>query len=192
MTRAIEHLYAIIDDEATDDPMALCARALDKGCVAIQLRAKQLDDDALVALAEPMAVACRAASTPFFVNDRPDIAVLVGATGVHLGQDDMAPSEARAFAGNLEIGVSTHNLGQALEADDAPVDWIAVGPIFRTQSKRNPDPVVGLDGLRRICVEVRRPVIAIGGITQGNWGEVIDAGATQVAVISALPDFLAL
>ncbi|MEM7137085.1 MAG: thiamine phosphate synthase [Myxococcota bacterium] len=190
MKNPIDHVYAIIDDEATDDPMALCTRAIDRGCVAIQLRAKTRDDHAMIALAQPMAIACRNASIRFFVNDRTDIAVLVGATGVHLGQDDMPPNEARAFAADLEIGVSTHNLGQAMEADDAGVDWIAVGPIFRTQSKRNPDPVVGLDGLRRICRQVRRPVIAIGGITPKNWEKVIDAGARQIAVISALPKFL--
>lgn len=190
MTPWSEHLYAIVDAELASDPIALAERALSHGCVALQLRAKRLHDDAALELAATIARACKRHRVPFIVNDRPDIAVLVDADGVHLGQDDMPIADARRVLGSRDIGISTHRLAEALEADRAGADRIAFGPVFETSSKANPDPVVGLDQLREVCRSVSRPVVAIGGIRGENVGSVLAAGAKEFAVISALPAFL--
>ncbi|MFL6284963.1 MAG: thiamine phosphate synthase, partial [Pyrinomonadaceae bacterium] len=122
------------------------------------------------------------------INDRADIALALGADGVHLGQDDMPPEAARSLlGGGAVVGFSTHGVEQAIAAARLPVDYIAVGPIFKTASKENPDPVVGLEGLRRVREAVGRlPLVAIGGVTRENVPSVLDAGADSVAVISAL------
>ena len=121
------------------------------------------------------------------VNDRVDIALLAGAAGVHLGQTDLPPVAARRMLGpGRIIGYSTHNLNQALEADGLPVDYIAVGPIFATATKENPDPVLGVEKLREICRAVRKPVVAIGGIRLDDAQQVLNAGAQSVAVIRDL------
>lgn len=190
-TIPIDRLYAIIDAEVANDPSALAQRAIRAGVALLQLRAKRLPDVEFLTLADVLANECAKASVPFIVNDRPDIANLVGAAGVHLGQDDMPIDDARAVVGTMEIGISTHDLDQARAADQAGADRIAFGPVFETPTKRNPDPVVGLEALARVCETVRQPVVAIGGITPENAREVIRAGAHHVAVISALPRFLA-
>ncbi|HEY3927039.1 MAG TPA: thiamine phosphate synthase [Candidatus Koribacter sp.] len=123
----------------------------------------------------------------FFLNDRADLALAANADGVHVGQDDLSPEGARLVVGNTKlIGVSTHNRAQLEIASQAPVDYIAIGPIFSTRSKANPDPVVGLDGLRKIRKLTTKPLIAIGGITRENCRSVIEAGADSVAVIADL------
>ncbi|MDH3623772.1 MAG: thiamine phosphate synthase [Myxococcales bacterium] len=190
MNRWSDRLYAIVDAETSSDPEELARRALSVGCAALQLRAKTLDDQHLLALAEQLNAACKQARVPFVVNDRPDIATLIGADGLHLGQDDMRIAEAREIVGEIDIGVSTHNLRQALEADRDGADRIAFGPVFETTTKENPDPVVGLKNLEEVCRSVSCPVVAIGGITPENGARVLDHGATQLAVISALPRFL--
>jgi thiamine-phosphate pyrophosphorylase len=119
------------------------------------------------------------------INDRVDIALAVGADGVHLGQDDLPPECARKILGKGKIiGLSAHNLEQALAADSMPVDYIAIGPIFETSTKGKPDPVVGLDALRRIRASVSKPIVAIGGITLERLREVFEAGADSAALIS--------
>jgi len=121
------------------------------------------------------------------VNDRVDVALLAGAAGVHLGQTDLPPAAARQILGpGRIIGFSTHNLEQAVEADSLPVDYIAVGPVFATWTKDNPDPVVGVEKLAIICRAVKKPVVAIGGITLDNAKAALSAGATSVAVIRDL------
>jgi thiamine-phosphate pyrophosphorylase len=121
------------------------------------------------------------------MNDRADLCLASGFDGVHLGQDDVSVEGARKVIKKGQwIGVSTHNLKQALAADSTSADYIAVGPIFATQSKERADPVVGLDGLKKIRAAVRKPLVAIGGVTLGNCRSVIDAGADSVAVISGL------
>ena len=121
------------------------------------------------------------------VNDRVDVALLAGAAGVHLGQTDLPPAAARQILGpGRIIGFSTHNLEQAVEADSLPVDYIAVGPVFETSTKDNPDPVVGVEKLAIICRAVKKPVVAIGGITLDNAKAALSAGATSVAVIRDL------
>ena len=121
------------------------------------------------------------------LNDWPELAVEAGFDGVHVGQTDMSPSEARAIVGPGKIvGVSTHNEAQLRAADQQPVDYIAVGPVYATATKENPDPVVGLEGVRRARSLTSKPLVAIGGITAENAGAVLEAGVDSVAVISAI------
>jgi thiamine-phosphate pyrophosphorylase len=121
------------------------------------------------------------------MNDRSDLCLAAGFDGVHVGQDDLSPAGARLVVGErLWVGVSTHNPDQVGAADRQPVDYIAVGPVFSTASKANPDPVIGLEGVRRARALTRKPIVAIGGITRANCRSIIDAGADSVAVISDL------
>lgn len=186
----IDSLYAIVDLEAAEHPLELTFKALNAGCAMLQLRAKRADDLALLKIAKRIRSACAHAEVPFVVNDRADIATLVRADGLHLGQGDLSIREARRVVGAMQIGVSTHDLVQARRADAEGADLIAFGPIFDTKSKQNPDPIVGLKKLQEVCETVARPVIAIGGITPENAIETLGTGARYVAVISALPRFL--
>jgi thiamine-phosphate pyrophosphorylase len=121
------------------------------------------------------------------MNDRADLCVAAEFDGVHVGQDDLSPDSARKIIGPEHwLGVSTHNPEQVAEADNTSADYIAIGPVFSTGSKRNPDPVVGLDGVRAARSLTRKPLVAIGGISRQNCRSVIDAGADSVAVISDL------
>jgi len=122
------------------------------------------------------------------INDRVDVALAVGAAGVHLGQNDLPPEAARKLLGPAAIlGYSTHTVDQALEAVKLPIDYLAIGPIFPTTSKTDTFPVLGLEGLRAVRRAIREfPLVAIGGITHANARDAIQAGADSVAVISAL------
>ena len=121
------------------------------------------------------------------MNDRADLCLASGFDGLHLGQEDLLPESARRILGpDRWLGVSTHNPEQLADADKTSADYLAIGPIFATSSKANPDPVVGLEGLRRTRELTRKPLVAIGGITRANARSVIDAGADAVAVISDL------
>lgn len=164
------------------------AKLSEGGANLIQLREKHLSprefyDDAV----EAMRVA-RSRGVRIIINDRVDVAIAVKADGVHLGQDDFPPQAARRLLGDgAIIGLSTHNVDQAVKASLMDIDYIAVGPIFGTSTKDNPDPVVGLRGLEDIRQAVlKTPLVAIGGITSDNAPQVIKAGANAVAVISAL------
>jgi len=123
-------------------------------------------------------------------NDRPDLAVLAGFDGVHVGQGDVAPEDARRIVGSSRwIGVSTHSVEQVQQASHTDCDYIAYGPIFSTASKANPDPTVGLTGLKTVRALTSKPIVAIGGITKRNARSVLDAGADSLAIISdLLPD----
>jgi thiamine-phosphate pyrophosphorylase len=126
------------------------------------------------------------------INDRVDICLAAGADGVHLGQDDLSPEAARKIFDSIgdkktrSIGYSTHNLDHVREADKLPIDYIAIGPVFATSSKANPDPVIGPEGVRAARQVTTKPLIAIGGITRQNCRQVTEAGAEAVAVISDL------
>ena len=121
------------------------------------------------------------------MNDRADLCLAAGWDGVHVGQTDLSPGSARLILGSSRwLGVSTHNPEQVEEADQSPADYIAIGPVFSTVSKANPDPVIGLEGLRVARGLTHKPLVAIGGITRQNCRAVIDAGADSVAVISDL------
>ena len=123
----------------------------------------------------------------FIVNDRPDIALLTGAGGVHVGQEDLSVEDARRICGQGRwVGVSTHSLEQVAAADRTPADYIAFGPIFPTATKQNPDPVVGTELLRQVRTMTAKPLVAIGGITLERAAEVYRAGADSLAVIGDL------
>jgi thiamine-phosphate pyrophosphorylase len=181
----LPRLYAVAD-AAFGEPVYLAQILFDAGAELVQVRHKTAsarmlleEVDAVLKLAPPNAQT--------IVNDRADVARLSGATGVHLGQDDLPPSQARRILSDRQwIGFSTHTLEQALEADQAPVDYIAVGPVFATSTKENAAPVLGLDRLREICSRVRKPVVAIGGITLESANDVLNCGAASVAVIRDL------
>jgi thiamine-phosphate pyrophosphorylase len=189
MNPLIDSLYAIIDAEVAGHPLALTFQALNADCAIVQLRAKRLDDVAFLKIAKRIRSACAHAGVPFVVNDRADIARLVRADGLHLGQDDLSIEDARRVVGDMQIGVSSHTLEQAEAADKEGADLIAFGPVFATKTKENPDPVVGLGTLEAVCRSVSRPVVAIGGITPENAVETLQAGARYIAAISALPRF---
>lgn len=131
---------------------------------------------------------CRPLGARIIVNDRADIALAAGADGVHLGQDDLPPEAARRILGpNAIIGLSTHNLEQAIAAAKMPVDYIAVGPIFPTQTKSDTEKSIGLDGIREVKKRTGSiPLVAIGGIGVGSIESVLAAGANTAAVISAV------
>ncbi len=183
-------VYPIADYDAAPhgDCLRLARAIVDAGAPLLQLRAKSLDTASFVSLASEVARICSARGVSLVINDRADIAILVDAAGVHLGQEDLYPEVVRPwFSPPRIIGWSTHNLEQALEAErGALVDYIGVGPIFPTASKRDPDPVLGLEGLRTIRAAVRLPIVAIGGITESNAKAVLEAGADAVAMISSI------
>jgi thiamine-phosphate pyrophosphorylase len=128
-----------------------------------------------------------APSIKLIMNDRADLALAAEFDGVHVGQDDLSPESVRMIIGpDRWLGVSTHNPEQLAEADLTSADYLAIGPVFATSSKEKPDPIVGLEGVRRARELTRKPLVAIGGITRANAVSVIEAGADSVAVISDL------
>ena len=163
-------------------------RLIAGGAEIIQLRDKHSSPRDFYASAEKAVSVARQNGVKIIVNDRVDIALALNADGVHLGQDDMPPKEARLILGETAIiGLSTHTVEQVRVASVSPLDYIAIGPIFQTQTKENPDAVVGLDGLRKIREIIpNMPLVAIGGINEGNLLSVLDAGADAVAMIGAI------
>ena len=166
-------------------------RLCDGGATLIQLREKNLPTLEFYRQAKAALTVARRRGARVIVNDRVDIALALGADGVHLGQDDLPPEAARRLLVEPAIiGFSTHNADQARQAVKLPVNYLAIGPIFSTRTKASPSPEVGLDGLRAIRQIVGSlPLVAIGGITEFNAQEVIEAGADAVALVSALLTF---
>jgi len=157
------------------------------GASFIQLREKRASPREFYEAALEAISVARRLSVRIVINDRVDIAMAVGADGVHLGQTDVPPEKARKLLGGKRIiGFSTHTLKQALAADSMPVDYVAIGPVFQTASKENPDEIVGLEMISEVRRSIAKPLVAIGGITMQSARAVIDAGADSVAVISDL------
>jgi len=182
-------LYLILDPAvAGSRPLtSIVKTALDGGVRLFQLRMKTSETRKIYELAVVLCPLVRNGGGTFIVNDRCDVAAVVGADGVHLGQEDLPLADARAILGPGKlIGISTHNLAQATEAEAGGADYIGFGPIFPTATKENPDPVVGVAGLREVRVKVRIPIVAIGGITAKNAADVRAAGADCCAVVSAV------
>jgi thiamine-phosphate pyrophosphorylase len=162
-------------------------RLISGGATFIQLRDKKAGPRDFYHAALDCVKLAHARGARIIINDRVDIAIATAADGVHLGQDDLPPSAARQLLGERSIiGFSTHDPAQAAEADAMPVDYIAIGPVFRTSTKANPDPIVGIETLGEIKAGLSKPLVAIGGIVLGNAFEVISPGADSVAVISDL------
>jgi thiamine-phosphate pyrophosphorylase len=163
------------------------AAAVRGGCRVIQVRAKAATDGALLALAREAVAAARAEGGRLLVNDRPDVAVLAAADGVHLGQEDLRPRDARSvLPPRALVGLSTHDEAQVEAAAGEPVDYVAIGPVFPTRTKSDSRPAIGLAGVRAARVRTRLPLVAIGGITADNAQAVIEAGADGIAVVSAV------
>ena len=190
---ALPRLYPILDTESLarrNCAVELAAEAmLEGGARILQFRHKGHFSRAVFEQAERVADLCRRAGTLFVVDDRADIAMLLDA-GLHVGQDDLPPQDARRLLGpGRLLGFSTHNAEQFAAALKEPVDYLAFGPIFPTSTKENPDTVVGLGQLRRLRTLADRTLVAIGGISRANALLVLAAGADSMAVISdLLPD----
>ena len=181
-------LYAILDPALSRLPLPDLAETLaDAGVKLLQLRDKHATARKTCTDSRQLIERVAARGVRLIVNDRPDIAAIVGAGGVHVGQDDLPVEEARRICGrSCWVGVSTHNIEQLRAADLTSVDYIAVGPIFPTFTKEDPDPVIGLEFLRAARRNTRKTLVAIGGITVESAGEVFRAGADSVAVIRDL------
>jgi thiamine-phosphate pyrophosphorylase len=186
MRLVLPRLYVILDAALLTIPEAECARELvDAGVRLLQYRHKTASSDELLECAKRLSTLLMPRHVTFIVNDRADVATLVGASGVHVGQEDLGVEEARSVVGpDRLVGVSTHNREQFERAAATSADYIAVGPIFSTSTKEKPDPVVGTNFIRQVRPLTNKPIVAIGGITLERAAEVIRAGADSVAGIS--------
>ena len=182
-------LYAILEASAFPDTQALCGFADELalgGVTLLQYRNKKDNAGEMLDQSRELKQHFRN-SVRLIMNDRADLCLAAGFDGVHIGQDDLSPEGARKVIGDSRaMGVSTHNPEQVSIADKSSADYLAIGPVFVTSAKANPDPVIGLDGVRAARALTRKPLVAIGGITRTNCGSVIKAGADSVAVISDL------
>ena len=186
----LPRVFPILDTESLercDVALETAAAAfLDGGAGILQVRHKGHWSRGFFESASAVARLCREAGAALVVNDRADFALLLGA-GLHVGQDDLPPRDARRLMGpDAAIGFSSHNVAQLCSAGGEPVDYVALGPVFATASKRNPDPVTGVEEVRRCRSLIEKPLVAIGGITQENAVDVLRAGADSVAVIAGL------
>jgi len=188
MTFTLPKLYPITDTRLSGLTHAeQVERLAAGGATIVQLREKLASPREFYDAAREAMRVARALGVRLIINDRVDIALAVGADGVHLGQDDLPPQRARELVGpDRIVGYSTHNVEQALEANSTPVDYLAIGPIFQTTTKEKADPVVGLEMIRELKSRLTKPLVAIGGITLETAPAVINAGADSVAVISDL------
>jgi thiamine-phosphate pyrophosphorylase len=181
-------LYAILDPEQTKGrvPETVLLELLKSGIEWLQLRVKAMPPRNFLDLACAARRRTRSSSCKLIVNDRVDIALACAADGVHLGQEDLPLQAARKFMGDRVIGISTHDVEQAKAAEASGADYIGFGPIFGTATKATGYSARGLEMLRRVREAVRIPIVAIGGITEGNVNEVWQTGADSAAIISDL------
>jgi len=186
MRLVLPRLYVILDAALLTVPETECTQRLaDAGVRLLQYRNKSASSRQLVESSKRLTSQLAPQGVTFVVNDRADVASVVDAAGVHVGQDDLSVEAARRVIGTEKwVGVSTHNLEQFERNAATSADYIAVGPVFCTSTKTNPDPVVGIDFIRRVRTLTSKPIVAIGGITLDRAAEVIRAGADSVAVAS--------
>ena len=185
----LPRLYAILDSSCFRQVGALLATAEELGQAGVTLlQYRNKSGNARQMLEEAQELRrILGNSVKLIMNDRADLALIAGFDGVHVGQDDLSPEGARKVIGpSLWLGVSTHNPEQVRGVNKTSADYIAVGPVFATASKANPDPIIGLEGVRQARALTQKPLVAIGGITRLNCRSVIEAGADSVAVISDL------
>ncbi len=188
--KRLPRVYPILDTDALQQrgiaPSSAAAAWLEGGAQILQLRHKGHWSREVFEGAKTIARLCSEAGAIFVVNDRADFALLLGA-GLHVGQDDLPPRDARnLMGGEALLGFSSHNPAQVCAGGGEPVDYVALGPVFATASKVNPDPVVGVEEVRRCRALLEKPLVAIGGITLENAASVWEAGADSVAVIGGL------
>ena len=188
MNLVFPRLYAIIDPTLlTISELELAETLAGSGVELVQYRNKTGSSRQFFDVSRQLSTALAPLGVRLIVNDRPDIALLAGAGGVHVGQEDLSVEDARAVCGaDRWVGVSTHTLDQLAAADRTSADYIAFGPIFTTATKKNPDPVVGTELLRKARQLTKKPLVAIGGITLDRAAEVFRAGADSLAVIRDL------
>jgi thiamine-phosphate pyrophosphorylase len=186
---SVPRLYPIVHAaffSTTEELAAFATELVAGGCTLLQYRNKS--GNARVMLEQARELKRRLGeNVKLIMNDRADLCLVAEFDGVHVGQEDLSPESVRGIIGpDCWLGVSTHNPEQMHEADRTSADYLAIGPVFSTSSKERPDPVVGLEGVRRARQLTRKPLVAIGGITRANTASVIEAGADAVAVISDL------
>lgn len=189
----IPRFYPIIDPALLKDGSAsgiawFFRELIGGGATLIQLRNKTDNAKEILSQAREMRrlASLHRSSVRLIMNDRADLCLAAEFDGVHVGQEDLTPEGARHVVGGGWVGVSTHNPEQVRAADHTDADYIAIGPVFQTTSKRNPDPVIGLEGIRAARELTSKPLVAIGGITLENCRSAIEAGADGVAIISAV------
>jgi thiamine-phosphate pyrophosphorylase len=185
----LPRFYPILDTtalSARECSVVLAAEALlEAGVRILQYRHKKAWTQLHFDEAKRIARLCHEVGVLFVLNDRADFAHLIG-TALHIGQDDLPPLAARRIISDEVVGFSTHNRQQLVRGDDEAVEYLSIGPIFSTNSKERPDPVVGIEGLRSLRPLTEKPLVAIGGIDLLNARDVLDAGADTVAVISGI------
>ena len=189
MKLILPKIYPITDTRLTGlSHTAQVEKLIAGGAKFIQLREKYASPRDFYEAAEAAIAIARRYAVKIIINDRVDLALALKADGLHLGQDDLPPEKARAILGeNAIIGFSTHSVAQAVEATKLPIDYLAVGPVFTTQTKENPDETVGLDGLEKVRAAIGDfPLVAIGGLTTENFRAAFDAGADSLAIIKSI------
>jgi thiamine-phosphate pyrophosphorylase len=184
----LPRLYAILDASCFPDPSALMSFADTLRAAGVKLfQYRNKNGNSRQMLSHARELRRRLPRATLIMNDRADLCLAGGFEGVHLGQDDLPVEQGRTVVGNDHwIGVSTHNPEQVSQADATSADYLAIGPVFATRSKANPDPVIGVAGIRAARALTRKPLVAIGGITRANCRAALEAGANSVAVISDL------
>jgi len=183
-------VYPILDTTTLDrigfDLQIATEALIEGGAQILQLRHKSFWSREMLEKAEKLGLFCKNAGVPLVINDRADYVAILG-TALHVGQEDLTPTDARRVVRPATIiGYSTHNPAQMREADREPADYLAFGPMFGTVSKERPDPTVGIEGLQAVRPLTRKPLVAIGGITRDNAFTCWNAGADSVAVIADL------
>lgn len=189
MNFKLPKIYPITDRRITNLSHAeQVAKLVEGGAELIQLREKYASPKTFYEEAEKAIKIARGENVKIIINDRVDIALALKADGVHLGQDDLPPARARKILGEKAIiGFSVHNVLQAAEAIHFPVDYLAIGPVFRTKTKINPEERVGIAGVKKVLEAIGKfPLVAVGGITSANLSGVLSAGADSAAIIGDL------
>jgi thiamine-phosphate pyrophosphorylase len=178
--------YPILDEARSTDLQRDAEAMIAAGVKILQLRCKKMSNADFCKLVAGLTPICKSRDVLLIINDRVDVCLVTDVSGVHLGQDDFPVIETRHLLPRAIIGLSTHNIAQFQEADRLPVDYISIGPIFATTSKANPDPVVGLELLRKAKAVTSKPIVCIGGITANEIPELLEAGASGIDMISEI------
>jgi thiamine-phosphate pyrophosphorylase len=179
-------LYPILDETQSLDLQRDAESIIKAGVKMLQLRCKKMSNADFCKLVTGLLPICKSHEVLLIINDRVDASLVTDVSGVHLGQDDFPATEARQLLPDAIMGLSTHNISQVQDADRLPIDYISIGPIFPTTSKVNPDPVVGIELLRKAKSVTSKPIVCIGGITVNVIPELLRAGADGIAVISEI------